>query len=1008
MCVPVRAQWVTGYLTDNNGVLSVANIPWSKYDTIIDFAAYAGVNGSNIGNGSVNVSNLQDRALLIASRPAGKYVLLCLKDNDSFHNAFGQSAAAATRTTFVNNIVSTVTSNGYDGVDLDWESNVNVSDYVALIAALRAAMPTKLITTAMGNFSSLPSVAGQAYSNLDRINVMCYDMDSAGNGYSWFNHATLQSGNTSVITCDWMTRAFTTAGVPAAKIGVGIPFYGRRWPQVQQPLVNDSFSPTTVLYRDLAADTTRFVLANQQYDSTHLGQYLSIPSLNEFDSYTGTRQIADIVTWGRAQGYGGFFTFTLEYEYASAASGDARYPLSTELNNDAVGHPFPVDANGRIITGLGAVADNLLGPLIPAGNSPWIFGDLAEAATIDNMAPKALAAAPALGTQLAGTFSWSQGDDKVISTVDQRAALTNVSWVVFVWDSVDGVGTGRMLVPISSVTATQIFSSEHNGAPTSTGMRGYLMPPPVTQSDGNVTNFESWTTENPTITWDYYDAGHGINRWYYRTGTTKYLTWGRAYADIMWQWTLDHGYRSVAPRASAMLGQFFRALDGHLERLPGLYAWIAQHVPFWTPDGCPACDNREAGYMLLNIALGAKVDTDPTRHAQYCTWLGTYVPVWIQKQSADGSWGEYEFALNHSYVSAPLAYSYPLVWESSPWRSAIQLKGLVAAYEVLNSSSGCNNPTLAASALTTIKAGAAWIINYGRDNTNRGTQYEVNSQSSDQESVRPSGTVSITRGSVTLTGVGTTFVSSGYGDGTHFIGFDATSTVYQIPSCTSNTSCTINTAFGFFNETTDAVGTTFGVAPSAYPCHNTFALFCFGSTGDRNLVRTYVGLLGWLYSTTGDTTYKTWGDEAFSASMGGPTAGLTGAANIGAATLPCSGPACDGWVTDTWTAAPTCQTQPAPCVYGGGVYGNYGKNFGEAFGVPGIDNYLAWRLSTGTSPCDLNADGVTNVLDVQLMASQAIGTSTCVNRLAGGTGCNVFDVMRVVVAALGGTCRVGP
>jgi len=66
---------------------------------------------------------------------------------------------------------------------------------------------------------------------------------------------------------------------------------------------------------------------------------------------------------------------------------------------------------------------------------------------------------------------------------------------------------------------------------------------------------------------------------------------------------------------------------------------------------------------------------------------------------------------------------------------------------------------------------------------------------------------------------------------------------------------------------------------------------------------------------------------------------------------------------------------------------------------------LAWRLSV--SPCDINIDGIVNVLDVQLMVSQALGTTACTNRLDGGATCDVIDVQRVVNAALGGACRMG-
>jgi hypothetical protein len=164
--------------------------------------------------------------------------------------------------------------------------------------------------------------------------------------------------------------------------------------------------------------------------------------------------------------------------------------------------------------------------------------------------------------------------------------------------------------------------------------------------------------------------------------------------------------------------------------------------------------------------------------------------------------------------------------------------------------------------------------------------------------------------------------------------------------------------------------------------------------------------MGWLYSVTLNSTYKAWADECVSATLGGPTAGPTSAANIGSITLPCSGSACDGFVNDMVAAAANCGTQAAPCVNGTYLYGNLGKNFGEAFGAPGIDNELAWRLAV--SPCDLNGDGIVNVLDVQLMVSQALGTTACTNRLDGGATCDVIDVQRVVNAALGGACRQGP
>ncbi len=57
------------------------------------------------------------------------------------------------------------------------------------------------------------------------------------------------------------------------------------------------------------------------------------------------------------------------------------------------------------------------------------------------------------------------------------------------------------------------------------------------------------------------------------------------------------------------------------------------------------------------------------------------------------------------------------------------------------------------------------------------------------------------------------------------------------------------------------------------------------------------------------------------------------------------------------------------------------------------------------SACDINANGSTNVTDVQLCANQAIGVTTCTTGdINQDSSCNVIDVQRVVNAALGGAC----
>ena len=285
-------------------------------------------------------------------------------------------------------------------------------------------------------------------------------------------------------------------------------------------------------------------------------------------------------------------------------------------------------------------------------------------------------------------------------------------------------------------------------------------------------------------------------------------------------------------------------------------------------------------------------------------------------QSADGSWGENEYALNPSYVSAPKAFSAPFVYEGAPWREAINLKAMEAAYESLNdtSSQGCNNASLAAATLTAIKNAEAWVVNYGRDSVNRGHYYEVNSQSDDQDTVfNPAGTVSINVGSTSLTGTGTHWQTAGYCDGTHFVGIQTPRTVYKIASCCEQ-----------------------------HRRHSFGGLRALWRDGERERQRILGGSIR-LYRVqfAGDLLFRQRGGSQSDAhrlridglaiphhrhidvqGLGrrmllrdawvGPHTGPTAAPSSGTTAPTCAGPACDGLITDVVAGAPDCNAGHAP------------------------------------------------------------------------------------------------
>jgi hypothetical protein len=61
-----------------------------------------------------------------------------------------------------------------------------------------------------------------------------------------------------------------------------------------------------------------------------------------------------------------------------------------------------------------------------------------------------------------------------------------------------------------------------------------------------------------------------------------------------------------------------------------------------------------------------------------------------------------------------------------------------------------------------------------------------------------------------------------------------------------------------------------------------------------------------------------------------------------------------------------------------------------------------------SNPCDLNADGVVNMLDVEIAVNQGLGISPCTNAALGQPGvCTVLDVQRIINAAMGQACKLG-
>ncbi|WP_317192064.1 glycoside hydrolase family 18 protein [Snuella sedimenti] len=159
------------------------------------------------------------------------------------------------RKKFANSCVQLMKKHGFDGVDLDWEypgqraedNAFRPSDkenFTLLLKAIREALEIQgekdnthyLLTIATGSDQAYidHTDLGKAHQYLDFINVMCYDFY-----HGWFfqtgHHANLFPSNKERFEGNSGLQAIERhieAGVPANKLIMGIPFYGRQWEKV--------------------------------------------------------------------------------------------------------------------------------------------------------------------------------------------------------------------------------------------------------------------------------------------------------------------------------------------------------------------------------------------------------------------------------------------------------------------------------------------------------------------------------------------------------------------------------------------------------------------------------------------------------------------------------------------------------------------------------------------------------------------------------------------------------
>jgi len=289
----------------------------------------------------------------------------------TWSNRFSDVAAtAATREVFANSAVDFIRKYKMDGVDLDWEYPVSgglagnsyraedKGNYVLLLQKIREKLNAAGAADGKTYLLTIASGAGPAYiqnNNLsgiaavvDWINIMTYDFNGAWNtttGHNaplYYDPAADGTGLTEPANynIDKAVTSYLQSGVPASKLVLGMPFYGRGWGGAPsagngQYKVSSGISSTGTWERgsydfyDLEANYINKNGYTRYWNNVSKVPYLYNPSNQTYISYDDVESFGYKTSYIKSKGLAGAMFWE--------TSGDRNKTLQNKLNTDLGG-----------------------------------------------------------------------------------------------------------------------------------------------------------------------------------------------------------------------------------------------------------------------------------------------------------------------------------------------------------------------------------------------------------------------------------------------------------------------------------------------------------------------------------------------------------------------------------------------------------------------------------------------------------------------------------------------
>ncbi|TAL06837.1 MAG: hypothetical protein EPO00_10415 [Chloroflexota bacterium] len=209
-----------------------------RYDLLTDIALFSvgfDADGAIVttATGYAAVTGSNAATIVSHAQAAGVRVDLTVTSFGLAKNAafFTNAAAMSNAVAALSNLVK---AEGLDGINLDVESlaNENFAAYGQFVGQLRAALrawnPAAQVSVATNGNVSGANMAVQALANgADRVFIMGYSYRTAGANPAGSIAPIARPASQTSLT--WTLDTYASKGIPASRLLLGLPYYGRSW-----------------------------------------------------------------------------------------------------------------------------------------------------------------------------------------------------------------------------------------------------------------------------------------------------------------------------------------------------------------------------------------------------------------------------------------------------------------------------------------------------------------------------------------------------------------------------------------------------------------------------------------------------------------------------------------------------------------------------------------------------------------------------------------------------------